>query len=127
MDADNPGAVMRRCGQIEDSMMQIEHLLVAAIRTDIKHGEFLKMRRLALVDEIPEDFDQNETRRKAWIELRIEQSDEYAEWVDAHAERKALETQADLLGKRLTACQSVLKRLEREVGAPGTGAGQRNV
>jgi hypothetical protein len=126
MDASSPGAVVARCGEIEDSMMQIEHLIVNAIRLDIKHGEFLKMQRMALADQVPADWQQNAERRKAWVELQIEKSDEYSEWVEAHADRKALETQADLLGKRLTACQSVLKRFEREIGGTGAGAGQQN-
>lgn len=127
MDVTDPGKVLRRAGEIEDSMMQVEQLAADAMRDDIQLGEFLKKMRIDLGFQIPEEHDTSDVKRKNWVESRVMESEDWSKWVTAHANRRAYELKLDVLGKRLTACQSALKRFEREVGGPGVGAGQRNV
>jgi hypothetical protein len=122
--ADDPGDVMATIGTIEDAMHTIESAYYRAVgnvaRLDML---FTYMRAQLWANAEGKSADD----RKQWVERGIMGSDEWQEYVDAKTEKAEKDTHFTVLAKRLSACQSVLKRHEQSQRGPGMGRGQQNV
>lgn len=122
MNWDNPGEVMRRAGTIEDSLAGIENSHMDAIAQELLLGDVLDGMRYTL-REGAEGSSADD--RKAWVERQVRQAPEYEQWLNALAAKRKFAQKFDSLSKRLSACQSVLKRLDDGL-RPGYGPGQQN-
>lgn len=123
MNSDNAGAVMRRIGNIEDDLLLIEADYYSSAGQVIRLEEQLKSLRYTLTQEAEGT---NEAARKAWVELKVMEAPEHDQWIKAKALKAETSARFEVLSKRLSACQSVLKRHEQAAAGPGVGRGQQN-
>ncbi len=127
MDSDNAGAVMRRIGNIEDDLLLIEANYYTAAGNVVRYELHLKAERFRLTQIAAEQSGQtNEAGRKAWVEEKVMGMPEHDLWVEARIAKAETSARFEILSKRLSACQSVLKRHEQAAQGPGVGAGQHN-
>ena len=105
--ADNdPTSIAVRLGEIEDTMAALMHEHVKVIEKELKLAEALKLVRAGLVGQAEGE---NAEARKAWTEIHLRQSEDFDEWAQMHARRRALDRQQETLEKRMSACQTQLK------------------
>ena len=124
MRTDSPTAVTAQIGSIEDGLAVAQNPHADAKGLVFELDEKLKTLRQNLVKELPAELT-NETQRKAWVEEQVRNTTLYAEWVVTKQQLVKHEIRLEYLSKRLSACQSVLKRMEHEhSGRFGHGAGQ---
>jgi hypothetical protein len=131
VNVDNPAAVMKRAGELEDQLGVIAQVLASHTEEEITLSNKLDFARYTLRENAEGS---NADDRKAWVErgvaeLPAEHPDEFEsltdEWIYHYAARKKQEILMDACKKRLSACQSVLKQFQED-STPKYGAGQRN-
>jgi hypothetical protein len=136
MDTSSAAPVVERIGAIEDAMLGLQSELAAALEHEELHKEALDALRASLMERAEGSSADD---RKAWVERALmaeppmahedaldEQPRNLLQWYSAFkARRKKLDKEFDVLAKRLSAGQSILKQFQHDT-APRFGAGQRN-
>jgi hypothetical protein len=127
VDTDSAGAVMRRIGNIEDDLLLIESDYYKAAGNVVRYDLHLKAERFRLTQVADEESGAtNAEGRKAWVEEKVMEMPEHDLWTKARIAKAETSARFEILSKRLSACQSVLKRHEQAAQGPGVGAGQHN-
>jgi hypothetical protein len=121
MQTDSPGPVVRQIGSIEDGLAteQNAHADMKALTFQLEQQ--LKMIRAGLYRDVEGP---NKEARDARVDEQLETSPTYIEWVEAKTQLVKHEVRLEYLGKRLMACQSVLKHFQWDASAGQYGQGQ---
>ncbi|HEY5708600.1 MAG TPA: hypothetical protein VIS51_04330 [Solirubrobacterales bacterium] len=108
MDTKNPESVLESLGNVEDSLALLEKTWPDDVEKELKLAEALNTMRHNLRDEAEGGSAED---RKAWVERKIRESEDFTEWLDLKAAKNAASTRFEVLSKRLSACQSALNRM----------------
>jgi hypothetical protein len=123
MDTDSPGPVVAQIGAIEDGLASEQNMHAEAKALNFRHDQELKLLRATLYADALGD---NKDARDAWVLVQISESETYSEWLTVTEQLHKHAIRLEYLSKRLSACQSVLKRFELDSSGRYGQAASRN-